>query len=463
MSGKILIIDPVATNRIILKVKLSAAYYQVIQASTVAEALDLAAAEAPDLVLTSAEVPGLSIPVLIRRLQAVDGAETVPVVALLAQDDTDTRLALLRGGATDVITKPFSEAVLLARLRSLLRQRHVDADLGIRADTAEALGFAETPAPFVRTGRIVVVDDNRDRAETLCRVLSTQALHGFEAHGRCPDGGLAEMQPPPDVIALQIGGDAADTGPALLAELRAAPGTRQARFVVLLDHVDVPLAASILDMGAHDVVGAAADPREIALRIALQLRRKQAEDHLRARVETGLQAAVIDPLTGLYNRRYALTHLKRMISASSEDGRAFAVMVADLDYFKTVNDTYGHAAGDHVLARVADQLRASVGSDGMVARIGGEEFLIVIPDASRGEARQTAGQLCRIIRETPIALPERNMPVHVTISIGVTLAEPGRDASALSVEALVAQADRALYGSKAGGRDTVTFSTRSAA
>lgn len=463
MSGKILIIDPVATNRIVLKVKLSAAFYQVIQAGTGAEALALAAAQAPDLVLSASELPDIAFPDLVRRLQGPDGPQAPPIIALLAQDDAEARLALLRAGASDVVEKPFSEQLLLARLRSLLRQRHNDTDLGLRADTAEALGFAEAPAPFARAGRVAVVADSRTDASRLCHLLSPFARHDFDAYGYDGDCDIAGMDREPDVVVLRIGKTNGDAGPAFLAELRAAPMTRQARFVVLLDKADDPLAASVLDMGAHEIAGIGADPREIALRIAVQLRRKQTEDQLRARLKTGLQAAVTDPLTGLYNRRYAQSHLKRLIDASAESGSAFAVMVADLDHFKAVNDSHGHAAGDLVLARVSDQLRMSVGAEGMVARIGGEEFLIVIPDTSRGAARQTARRLCRIIRETPISLPDRVNPVHVTISIGVTLAEPGRTPGAISVETLINQADRALYGSKAGGRDTVTLSNRSAA
>jgi len=141
-----------------------------------------------------------------------------------------------------------------------------------------------------------------------------------------------------------------------------------------------------------------------------------------------------------------------------------AIMVADLDYFKTVNDRFGHAAGDAVLRHVADILRENLRDEDLVARIGGEEFLIVLPDTNRDRAGQVAGRICRAVRETAIPVAGQNATVHVTLSIGVSPVElaPGR--SLPDAETLITQADRALYGAKAGGRNTVSLcATRPAA
>ena len=223
------------------------------------------------------------------------------------------------------------------------------------------------------------------------------------------------------------------------------------------------MAATVLDMGANDVVCGTVDPRELDLRVAVQLEQKQQTDMFRDQLHIGLQAAVIDPLTGLYNRRYALPFLERLTRTVKNGDRGFAVMVADLDHFKQVNDQHGHAVGDAVLARVAETLRANLGDDDLIARIGGEEFLIVTPNTSRAEARQTASRLCRIIQRTPIPLPDRNMSIKVTVSIGVAMGQMAADGTAPSVEGLLDHADRALYGSKADGRNTVTLATRTAA
>ena len=103
-------------------------------------------------------------------------------------------------------------------------------------------------------------------------------------------------------------------------------------------------------------------------------------DQLRASVEDRLRLAMTDPLTGLHNRRYAMAHLSRIAERAAVAGRTFALMILDLDRFKAINDTHGHAAGDAVLAEVAARLSAQLRPIDLVARIGGEEFLIALPD-----------------------------------------------------------------------------------
>ena len=138
MSGKILIVDSVATNRIVLNVKLSAAFYTVFQAASAREALDLAKDHRPDMVVCAASLPDMGFALFARRLRALPDLQALPLVALLDRNAPETRLAMLGDGATDIVAKPFSEPVFLARLRSLLRQTHRDSELGIRADAAEA-------------------------------------------------------------------------------------------------------------------------------------------------------------------------------------------------------------------------------------------------------------------------------------------------------------------------------------
>lgn len=233
--------------------------------------------------------------------------------------------------------------------------------------------------------------------------------------------------------------------------------------LALLDAADDRLAVKLLDMGIDDFATRDADPREIALRIDALLRAKQADDLQRARLRTGLNAAVTDPLTGLYNRRYALAQMARLIETARESKQTFALMVADLDHFKSVNDTYGHAAGDHVLTRVASALRDALRPGDSLARIGGEEFLVLMPQSGIAAARAMAKHLCRTVRETAIAIPGVEAPLLLTVSIGATVANPAVKDSDLEPERLLADADHALYAAKSGGRDTVTISHLSAA
>ena len=463
MSGKILIVDELATNRIVLKVKLSAAYYDVFQARTGAEALKMAKKFQPDLIIASTELSDFDSTAFVQAIHNCDMIEAMPVILILAQDTPEARINALKAGASEVMSKPVDETLLLARLRSLLRQRHIDHDLKVHSGTASALGFAEAQQSFARPGRVAVVAHDKADATRLRATLSSQARHEFVAMSSDGAGSTANGPAQPDIFVLKFDAEASDDGLRLMAELRAAPGTRNCPVIVLLPTESVKLAATILDMGASDVLCDDILPEELILRIATQLDHKQRADLMRDQLHTGLQAAVIDPLTGLYNRRYALSFLERLIRSARTDGRSFAVMVADLDHFKQVNDRHGHAAGDAVLTRVADTLRANLDDDDLIARIGGEEFLIVTPNTSRTQARQSASKLCRIVQQTPITVPGRPAPIQVTVSVGVAICQQNPGSPLAAVESLLDQADRALYGSKADGRNTVTLSARTAA
>lgn len=462
MTGRILIVDALATNRIVLKVTLSAAFYSVIQAGSGQDALAIVRQTRPDVVITG-QLPDMQMDEFATGLHSVSGTPAPPIVAILPEDDITRRTGALRAGAADAVAKPYDESVLLARLRSILRHRPIDSDLGMTADTADALGFAEEPAAFQRRQRVAVFAPTRPQAKALRDRLAATTAHDLMAFGLDEPGTAKVLRRRPDAIVLQVGAQNTRPGLNLLAELQVLPSTRHARVLALIEEQVTHLTAPILDLGAHDAVPDTTDDRELALRLSFQLAQKSRGDTLRGKLEDGLQAAVVDPLTGLYNRRYALSFVKRMLAAAQESGQTCGVLVADLDHFKLVNDTHGHAAGDAVLAQVSNSMRSALPSDSMIARIGGEEFLIAVPDTSLPEIRDLANHLRRVVRDSPVPLAGGGGPVRVTVSIGASLAKPGRNAPYKDVAILVEEADKALYGSKTGGRDTVTVCRRPAA
>ena len=470
MSGKIMIIDAVATNRIVLKVKLSAAHFEVSQAPCGEDALEMARLTRPDLIVVGAALPDMGCADLIAALRAAPATAVTPIVALLPEDTAHARVDALRAGADDVITQPIDERIMLARLRGLLRQHHALQDMRLNAGSECAAGFGEAQSGFDRSGRITLLGVHMADAMALRTRLRSACRHQITALRAGGPVTQAPGAPAADVFVLLIPGRAGDTaasekGLELMSELRSAPEARHSRIVALVPGGCQPLAASLLDMGANDVIVGDADLGEWAVRMTRQIQRKQAIDLLRTRLHDGLRAAMIDPLTGLYNRRFALPFLREQITALAPGAKEFAVMVADLDHFKQINDHHGHGTGDRVLCHVADLLGSGVREGDLVARIGGEEFLIIMPGANGDEARRTADRLCRRIAATAIMPKGEAGPVHVTISIGVAMGQGGQtqDAAATSLDALLDQADRALYRAKARGRNNVTISARPAA
>lgn len=228
-----------------------------------------------------------------------------------------------------------------------------------------------------------------------------------------------------------------------------------------------------LDLGANDLITRGADPEEMALRLRTQMRRKKESDQLKQTLDEGLSLASIDSLTGLYNRRYALPHLEKIAKEAHEGGQHFALMLVDIDRFKLVNDTYGHAVGDEVLIEVAHRMRDNLRGMDLVARFGGEEFLVCMPMTTLMEARAAAERLRAAICARPVAMSSDGAPVTVSASIGLAMgggmgagmgAGMGGEmnAHAPNVSDLIAIADQALYGAKAEGRNQVTLGSYAA-
>lgn len=161
------------------------------------------------------------------------------------------------------------------------------------------------------------------------------------------------------------------------------------------------------------------------------------------------ELATMDPLTGLYNRRQFLELLERELARTASHDRPLTLLIIDLDHFKSINDRFGHLAGDAVLKQVADELIADTREDFIVARIGGEEFAVVLPELDVREAVDFAGRLCTAIGalELDPSLGTR----HVTVSIGVAAWAPEMN----TVGELMRAADEQLYRAKQGGRNRV--------
>lgn len=153
--------------------------------------------------------------------------------------------------------------------------------------------------------------------------------------------------------------------------------------------------------------------------------------------------AITDQLTGLKNRRYLEGHLDKLLSKAS-NGQEFALLVLDIDHFKQVNDTYGHVVGDAVLQELARRLEAEVGAGDIVVRLGGEEFVVIMPGAGAEEGQVLGNALCSRLAS---AVWEH---VPITVSIGVTAYVTGD-----KVESLLSRADGFLYKAKANGRNCV--------
>lgn len=161
-----------------------------------------------------------------------------------------------------------------------------------------------------------------------------------------------------------------------------------------------------------------------------------------------------DELTGLFNRRYFFPQAESALAISHRYRHSFSVLIVDIDYFKKVNDTHGHQVGDKVLKKVAEKLSASVRDCDILARFGGEEFAIVLPNTNVSEGERFAERLCKDIREMELNIT--NDPLSISVSIGVSgLNEGSSRSSKVTIDRLLYLADKALYKAKSSGRNQV--------
>ncbi|GGG74277.1 diguanylate cyclase response regulator [Salipiger pallidus] len=422
-----------------------------------AEAVQLVRCQRPDLVIVSAELPDMSGAALCNALRKqLETAET-PIILIHPDPNRSRRMAALSAGADDVLPRPIDETMLLARIRSLLRARHANDELRLREDARRALGMADPPGELqapARVGLVAVQADIGLRAASL--KLRDRLPHRFEILS--PEQALRDEGARSEVLVIIDTGSVAGSGLSLLTQLRASPAQRHAGIIYVTRSDHRREAASALDLGADDLLPDGLDPEELALRLPRQIARKRAGDRLRATMRHGLRAAVTDPLTGLYNRRYAMPHIARLAERAILQQRPYALLAVDLDHFKRINDGYGHAAGDTVLREVAQRMTGALRAADLVARIGGEEFLVAMPDTDEHAALVAAERLRVVIAGAPFDLPDQARSLgHITASIGIAV--PALEMRE-NPELVLDRADRALYSAKRSGRNRTAVATQ---
>jgi len=179
--------------------------------------------------------------------------------------------------------------------------------------------------------------------------------------------------------------------------------------------------------------------------------RKLAEEERKRLIRELQHLSRIDSLTGLKNRRALIDALEQEVQRSRRYGTDLSLLLCDVDYFKEINDTYGHAAGDSALALVAEVLRKLVRRTDMAGRYGGDEFMILMPQTGDAGAKEFADRILKAVRKL-VFKPDQHKKVAMTISVGLSVFDPVKD----NADTLISRADDAMYSSKRRGRNRVT-------
>ena len=388
-----------------------------------------------------------------QRLKADPATAHIPVLMITALDQASDRVKGLQAGADDFLTKPVDDVQLMARVKSLVRLKSLTDELRARAQTGQEIAIEDAmramDAANSEHGHILIVDTDMRSAERIRGYLTpahdVDVLSDPAEAAMRVAGGQYELA----IVSMALG----DFDPLrVCSQMRTLEQTRGLPILLIAEDSDRPRVVRGLDLGVNDFIMRPVERNELAARVRTQIRRQRYAAELRQSVTNTLALAVTDELTGLYNRRYFDRHLSLMLEKAREQDRDMAVMLIDMDFFKSVNDTHGHDAGDAVLREFALRLRRNIRGVDLACRFGGEEFVVLMPDTDFQQAQGVAERVRMAVAERGFEKPGMRT-LDVTCSVGVALNEHQVD----TPEMILKRADVALYRAKREGRNRVVF------
>jgi two-component system cell cycle response regulator len=450
MTARVLVVDDILANVKLLEARLQAEYFEVLTASSGQQALDICARERVDVVLLDVMMPGMDGFEACRRIKSAPATSHVPVIMVTALDQPSDKVQGLEAGADDFLTKPVDDIALITRVKNLARLKMLHDEMSMRASTSQQMGLGTNSlAQSLRgdSGRILLVDDHPRSAARILEALGKAHDAFVERDIQAALMKLAQYNF--DLLIVSLSLTSAD-GLRLCSQVRSLDRTRHLPIIVLVEPGDDARLLRGLDMGINDYLMRPIDRNEMLARVKTQVRRKRHADFLRTRLEESVEHAVTDALTGLHNRRYMEGHLRTLVDEAVGNGRPLSLLVTDIDHFKNINDTYGHDAGDTVLKEFAARLRRNTRGMDLACRMGGEEFVVIMPETEIARARQVAERVRSCIAAEPFRV-NATTQVPLTTSIGIAMLERTDD----TPETIFKRADNALYAAKREGRNRV--------
>ena len=265
--------------------------------------------------------------------------------------------------------------------------------------------------------KVLVIDEHAQSAARVRQMLEQTAEVDVASD---PHGGFFQAAEAPYECVI-MSTRFADFDPLrLCSQLRSLDRTRFLPIILLAEIGEAARVIRGLELGVNDYLTRPIDRQELIARLRTQVKRKRYNDELRASLTQTIEMAVTDGLTGLHNRRYLDSHLHTLFERAVGRQRPLSVMITDIDHFKSINDTFGHDGGDRVLRDFARRLRKNVRGIDLACRFGGEEFVVVMPDADAQVAEKVAERIRAEIAKTPFQVGPEGKTVQVTVSVGVS-------------------------------------------
>lgn len=451
MTARVLVVDDILANVKLLEARLSAEYFEVLTAYNGRDAIEICEADKADIVLLDVMMPEMDGYEVCKHIKSNSKTQHIPVIMVTALDQPSEKIRGLDAGADDFLTKPVDDIALVTRVKNLSRLKTLTDEMIMRANTSEQLGVVGYETSDLLNsgegGKIMLVEDSERSAKTISQTLAAAHTVNIETDIQnalitLPEGGY-------DLLIVSLNLKSAD-GLRLCSQVRSLNRIRHLPILVIIDPGENARLLRGLEMGINDYLMRPIEKNELLARVRTQIKRKQYSDYLSNIIEENVEMAITDALTGLHNRHYMERHMQALVTEANQKQKPLSLLVSDIDYFKSINDTYGHNVGDTVLQEFANRLKSNARSMDLVCRFGGEEFVIVMPDTDLALAYTIAERLRKAVADKPFVV-DSERKVDITASMGIASLEGEGDTPI----ALLERADKALYRAKRDGRNRV--------
>ncbi|MDH5654370.1 MAG: diguanylate cyclase [Spirochaetia bacterium] len=442
----VLVVDHSKMLREIIRSEVEPLGFTVMSASNSQEVYDILSKDKIDLITLSVELreeSGYDICKKIRNDHnngnGMESFPHIPIIFITGHDTMEGRARGFESGATEFIAKPFKKGYVGERIKKLIQPEIMP----LRGLTA------------------VVVDDSLTARKIVAEFLESRGVKVIEAKDGLEGFSLIkENLKSVDIVITDM----------MMPNLKGDELCVKVRNE--LQNPDLPILVlsgagehfSILDIfraGATDYLNKPFIQEELLARISVHLQTRILKRKLQTKIkqlkdinETLEQMACTDSLTQLHNRKYLFDRLKELNNKKERYGYQFAFLIVDIDYFKKINDSFGHQMGDCIIKELGSVIQTKTRDSDIVARLGGEEYAVVVTDQDESGCKSMAENIRSSIEEHEFCKNEDSELKHVTVSMGMYLS---RQKDGLSIEEIYKKADECLYNAKEGGRNRVFF------
>jgi diguanylate cyclase (GGDEF)-like protein len=471
--NNILVVDDTPENLTILTRILTEQGYFVRPAINAQIALTTVHKTLPDLILLDIMMPGMDGYELCERLKADDRTREIPVVFISALNDTVNKVRAFQSGGVDYVTKPFQAEEVLARVKTHLTLRNMQRALQAHNQQLqqEITEREQAEASLRQRNReLFLLNQMSQKLQQCHSEAETYAVMAEDCARLFPDnpGSISLLNPTSStlrevavwgdylaayriqqLVECERGGNNGKPG-----DIEHVCAALQHSAIAGKQFLCVPIRTSGTTLGLFVILVEHGRDLQTWQMLVTRITEYYALSLVNLRLRERLRMESIrDPLTNLYNRRYMEEILEQEASRAKRRGTTVGILMLDIDHFKRLNDTYGHEAGDAILQELGGLLQRSIRGGDTACRYGGEEFLLILPEANLKATERRAQELLEQVREMAVLYQERTF--RITISIGVA-ALPTHGPS---IQDTVRASDVALYQAKRNGRDQVVVAS----